>query len=336
VRGDFTWVDGERLIRFAPGALGDAPELLGDRGFEEYALLTTERALLSAPDLADGAGVVLLVPPGQVPVAAAAVRTAVEGRQLVALGGGRVIDSAKAIAGADGLKCAAVPTTLSGAEMTTIHRMPAGVTTVRLVRPSLVIADPALMASAPMPGLAASAMNALGHAAESLYHPLANPVTDAAALSAARLISDGLSTEAPERHQLALGSLLAGYALGSTGLLVHHIVSQSLVRVTGAPHAQANAVILPHSLSLMTVRAPDALGRLARAFGADVPDPDRAVSHAATLCARSEVTTLEELGVEWQQLDDVVQTALERPELRNTPEPPGARELKELLESAFE
>jgi len=336
VRGDFTWVDGERLIRFAPGALGDAPELLGERGFEEYALLTTERALLSAPDLADGAGVVLLVPPGQVPVAAAAVRTAVEGRQLVALGGGRVIDSAKAIAGADGLKCAAVPTTLSGAEMTTIHRMPAGVTTVRLVRPSLVIADPALMASAPMPGLAASAMNALGHAAESLYHPLANPVTDAAALSAARLISDGLSTETPERHQLALGSLLAGYALGSTGLLVHHIVSQSVVRVTGAPHAEANAVILPHSLSLMTVRAPDALGRLARAFGADAPDPDRAVSHAATLCARSEVTTLEELGVEWQQLDDVVQTALERPELRNTPEPPGARELKELLESAFE
>jgi len=120
VRGDFTWVDGERLIRFAPGALGDAPELLGERGFEEYALLTTERALLSAPDLADGAGVVLLVPPGQVPVAAAAVRTAVEGRQLVALGGGRVIDSAKAIAGADGLKCAAVPTTLSGKATSTV------------------------------------------------------------------------------------------------------------------------------------------------------------------------------------------------------------------------
>ena len=47
-------------------------------------------------------------------------------------------------------------------------------------------------------------------------------------------------------------------------------------------------------------------------------------------------TTLGDLGVEWQQLDDVVQTALERPELRNTPEPPGARELKDLLEGAFE
>jgi alcohol dehydrogenase class IV len=140
----------------------------------------------------------------------------------------------------------------------------------------------------------------------------------------------------PDRHQLALGALLGGYALGSTGLAVHHIVSQSLVRVTGTPHAETNAVVLPHALSLMTVRAPDALGRLALAFGADDADPDRAVSQAATLCARTEVTTLTDLGVEWQQLDDVVQAALERPELRNTPEPPGARELKDLLESAYE
>jgi alcohol dehydrogenase class IV len=209
-----------------------------------------------------------------------------------------VVDSAKAIAGADGLPCAAVPTTLSGAELTRIHRMPAGVDQFTLVRPSLVIADPALMASAPMPGLAASAMNSLGHAAEALYHPLANPVTDAAALEAARLISDGLGSEEPHREQLALGSLLAGYALGSTGLLVHHIISQSVVRTAGTPHAQTNAVILPHSLRLMTVRAPEALGRLAQAFGSD--------------------------------------TALSRPELRLTPEPPGARELRELLDHAFE
>ena len=336
MRREFTWVDGERLIRFALGALADAPVLLGEHGFQRYALLTTERALLSAPDLADDAGVVLLVPPGPVPVAAAAVRTAVEGRDLVALGGGRVIDSAKAIASADGLNCAAVPTTLSGAEMTAGHRVPAGVDTIRHVRPSLVIADPALMASAPMPGLAASAMNALGHAAESLYHVRANPVSDAAALEAASLISDGLGSEEPDRPRLALGALLAGYALGTTGLAVHHIVSQSVVRITGTPHAQTNAVILPHALQLMTARAPGALGRLALAFGADTADPGRAVAQAAVLCARAEVTKLVDLGVEWQQLDEVVQAALERPELRNTPEPPGARELKELLENAYE
>jgi maleylacetate reductase len=334
VRDDFTWVDGERLIRFGAGALAEAPDLLARRGFDGYALLTTPRAELSL--LADGAAVVLHVPPGEVPAAAAAVRGDVEGRPLVALGGGRVLDSAKAIAGADGLPCAAVPTTLSGAELTRIHRMPAGVDQFTLVRPSVVIADPALMASAPMPRLAASAMNSLGHAAEALYHPLANPVTDAAALEAARLISDGLGSEEPDRQQLALGAVLAGYALGSTGLLVHHIVSQSVVRTAGTPHAETNAVILPHSLRLMSVRAPEALGRLAHAFGSDSTDPDRAVAQAAVLCARAGVTKLADLGVEWPQLDEIVQVALGRPELRITPEPPGARELKELLEHAFE
>jgi alcohol dehydrogenase class IV len=336
VQDDFTWVDGERVIRFGAGALAEAPELLASHGFDGFALLTTERAVIAAPDVAEAAGVVLLVPPGQIPEAAATVRGAVEGRPLVALGGGRVVDSAKAIAGADGLRCAALPTTLSGAEMTRIHRMPAGVEQFTLVRAALVIADPALMASAPMPGLAASAMNALGHAAEALYHPLANPVVDAAALDAARLIADGLGSEEPDRQQLALGALLAGYALGATGLLVHHIVSQSLVRIAGTPHAQTNAVILPHALRLMIPRAPKALGRLARALGSDREDPDRAVAQAAVLAARAGVTTLADLGVDWAQLDDVVQAALSRPDLRNTPEPPGARELKELLEHAYE
>src|SRR4051812_36365499 len=166
---DFTWIDSERLIRFGRGALDEAPRLLSERGLGDYALLTTERAAGQAPALAEGAAAVLHVPHGGVPEAAAAVRDDVGGRPIVALGGGRIIDSAKAIGGADGLPVAAVPTTLSGAPITRIHRMPAGVDDFRLVRPSLVIADPALMASQPMPGLAASAMNSLAHATESLY-----------------------------------------------------------------------------------------------------------------------------------------------------------------------
>ena len=59
----------------------------------------------------------------------------------------------------------------------------------RLVRPALVLADPELMASAPAPRLAASAMNALAHAMEALYTPLANPVTTMAALRAASLLA---------------------------------------------------------------------------------------------------------------------------------------------------
>lgn len=334
MRDQFTWYDGERLIRYGAGALGDAPRLLQRRGFEGYALLTTERAASHAPALVKGAGVVLEVPPGPVPDAAAVVRGEVGERPVVALGGGRVIDSAKGIAGADELAVAAIPTTLSGAEMTRIHRMPAGVEEFRLVRPSLVIGDPALMGSQPMPGIAASAMNALSHAAEALYTPTANPAADAAALTAASLIARGLGSDEPDRPALALGGLLAGYAIGSAGIAVLHVLSQTTVRVTGAPHAQVYSVLLPHALAFMAGRAPEAMGRLAKALGAESEDPAQASPLAAKLAARSGVTTLAEAGVNADSFADIVRLALGRSELRHTPEPPGNRELLNLLERA--
>ena len=334
VRDDFTWYDAERLIRYGAGALDDAPRLLQRRGFEGYALLTTERAAAAAPALVKGAGVVLEVAPGPVPDAAARVRSEVDERPLVALGGGRVIDSAKGIGGADGLAVAAIPTTLSGAEMTRIHRMPAGVEEYRLVRPSLVIGDPAIMGSQPMPGIAASAMNALAHASEALYTPTANPAADAAALSAASLIARGLANDVPDRPPLALGGLLAGYAIGSAGIAVLHVLSQTTVRETGAPHAGVYSVLLPHTLELMARRAPAAIGRLAKALGAASEDPSQAAPLAAKLAARSGVTKLGEIGVQPESFEEIVRVALGRPELRHTPEPPGNRELRNLLERA--
>jgi maleylacetate reductase len=335
VRDNFTWYDGERLIRFGAGALDDAARLLQQRGFSGYALLTTERAAADAPDLVQNAGVVLEVQPGPVPDAAAMVRGEVGERPVVGLGGGRVIDSAKAIAGADGLPVAAVPTTLSGAEMTRIHRMPAGVDEFHLLRPSLVIGDPAIMGSQPMPGIAASAMNALSHASEALYTPGANPAADAAALDAASLLAAGLRADKHDRTALALGGLLAGYAIGSAGLALLHVLSQTTVRETGAQHAQVYSVLLPHALAFMAGRAPVAIGRLAKALGADTDDPAQASPLAAELAAMSGVSRLEEIGVKRQSFDEIVTVALGRRELRNTPQPPGKRELRDLLDRAY-
>jgi alcohol dehydrogenase class IV len=301
--------------------------LLGEEGFDDYALLTTERALGQAESLAEGAGVVLIVPGGGVPDAAAAVRAGVGERPVVGLGGGRVIDSAKAIGGADGLPVAAVPTTLSGAELTRIHRMPAGVDQFNLVRPSLVIASPGLMASQPMPELAASAMNALAHAVEALYAPGANPVSEMAALRAAELFARGLSDPAdPRRDDLALGSLLAGWAMGATGYAIHHVMSQTLVRVAGTPHAETNAVMLPHTVRFMAVRAGSAIEKLRKAIGGDV----------SALAAAAGPTTLRDLDVDAAKLDDVAAQAAKRPELGNTPGgAPDAGRLRELLEAAL-
>ena len=138
-------------------------------------------------------------------------------------------------------------------------------------RPSLAICEPAAMVPDDAPLLAATAMNALAHAIESLYAPFANPVTEEAALRSARLFADALPRDPAPAPALAEAAFLAGYAVGNAGLAVHHAVCQTIVRTCGTPHAQTNAVMLPHSVRLMSLRAPGEIGRLASALG----DPPR-------------------------------------------------------------
>src|SRR3954468_23088676 len=159
---DFTWRDAERTIVFRAGALSDSPEILAGGIWDRFELLTTSRALGAAPvELAERATVVHQVEPGEVPYVAAAIIDRVRNPTLLALGGGRVIDTAKAIAAVRGGRVCAIPTTLSGAEMTGIPRLPDGHTAPHLVRPQIVCADPGLMTGQAEAEMRASAMNAL-------------------------------------------------------------------------------------------------------------------------------------------------------------------------------
>jgi alcohol dehydrogenase class IV len=184
-----------------------------------------------------------------------------------------------------------------------------------------------------MPERAASAMNALAHAVEALYTPLANPVASEAACRGAAHISLAFRHDVPT---LALGALLAGYASGIAGFAVHHAVCQTIVRIAGTPHAQTNAVMLPHFVRMMVPRAPAQIRLLGAATGAGKDNAEGVPDQIAELAARSGVTRLSELGVEREVLDDVVAAALEHPALRNTPpEPPGEEELLGVLEAAL-
>jgi alcohol dehydrogenase class IV len=322
---DFTLDEGDRVIRYGPGALADAPHLLAQEGFAGYALLTTERAAEQAPEVVDRAAVVVMVPDGPVPDAAAAVRGAVGVRPLVALGGGRVVDATKAIGSADGLSVATIATTLSGAELSAHHRPLPGHDHGPRVRPALLIADPSVMASQPLPGLAQSAMNALAHALEALYTPRANPVSEATAIQAARQLDAGFAGDDPDRPALALGALLAGHALGLTGFALHHVLSQTIVRTTGAPHGAVNAVMLPHVAAFMEPRAPREL-----ALFYDAVDLDRLGRAAGS-------AGLGALGVDRDALPVIAKaTAARRSDLAATPAGPvSPAELQTLLESAY-
>ena len=131
--------------------------------------------------------------------------------RLVALGGGRVIDTAKAIAAVRGGSVAAVPTTLSGAEMTAIHRLPAGASGASGVRPELVLADPRddQRAGGPAARLGDERPRARRRLASTRRSPTERSRLDA--LRGAELIAAALDLAPAERDAggLALGALSA-------------------------------------------------------------------------------------------------------------------------------
>ncbi|HEY6692908.1 MAG TPA: iron-containing alcohol dehydrogenase [Solirubrobacteraceae bacterium] len=323
----FRWRDGDRLIRFGRGSVGEAVELLGGPG---YALLTTERAADAAPHVPVAADEVHMVEAGPVPDLAGDLLGSVRSERVVALGGGRVVDVAKAIAAARGVRAMAIPTTLAGAEMTRGHRHARGVDESRpRARCSVVVNDPALSASQPVKDLAASSLNALGHAAEALCVRHGNPVVDLVAAEAARLLVGAFARTPPDRDALALGALLGGYALDASALGLHHVLAQTLVREAGVAHGPANAVMLPHTLGALEWRFPAPLDALAATLGESAGD---AASRVAGVAG---ATRLSELGVDADVLPACADAAARRDALDNTPPRADRAEILALYEHAL-
>ncbi len=199
---------------------------------------------------------------------------------VVAVGGGSVMDTGKAIAGLlrqegevlDFLEvigrgrplsgpptpCLAVPTTAgTGAEVTcnAVIASPAHRVKVSLRHPGLfpdiALVDPELTHSLPPEETAASGLDALTQLIEPFVSNKANPLTDAlcreglarAARSLLRASTDG--RDAGAREDMALAALFSGFALSNAKLGAVHGLAGPLGGMTGAPHGRLCAALLP-------------------------------------------------------------------------------------------
>jgi alcohol dehydrogenase class IV len=173
---------------------------------------------------------------------------------------------------------------------------------------------------------------------EAFYGQGAGSAPTTAATRAVELIAGHLEAAMDaageqDRERLALGSLLAGYALDGTGLGVHHVLCQTIVRRTGAGHARVNAVMLPHTFGFMLTRRREALAPLVSAL-CHGEEGAVAVERITRLAALSGATRLEQLGIGEAQLPAVAAAAQRRPELRRMTPSPTASELLAVLEAA--
>ncbi len=257
----------------------------------------------------------------------------------VAVGGGSTIGLGKAIALEYGLPIVAVPTTYAGSEMTPIY----GLTERGVKRtgrdpkvlPKTVLYDPTLTVSLPARISGPSGMNAIAHCVEALYAEDGNPVISLQAAEGIHALARSLPIVVREpanldaRADALYGAWLAGAALGSTSMSIHHKLCHTLGGSFNLPHAEVHTVILPYAAAFNRLAAPDAMRRTAEALGTDEA-PGGLYDLAARLGAP---LALKDIGMPADGLDRAARLATENPYYN--PRPIDYAGVRELLERAY-
>jgi len=250
--------------------------LVTDRGVRAAGLLEQVEAALG--DLAVGVydGCLPNAEASTVAVLAERIRS-LDADGLVALGGGSVMDTAKAadmlvtlggesilervntpLTGPMKLRLICIPTTAgTGSEVSVgavvkdperSVKIPLG---SQFLAPDLALLIPELTTGLP-PGLtAATGFDALTHAIEAYLSPRANPFSDGLALDSARRIVHWLPEayaspgDLAAREQMLAAAAMAAQAFNSAMLGAAHAFAHALGGLYDVPHGVANAIMLP-------------------------------------------------------------------------------------------
>ncbi|MEK9660640.1 MAG: maleylacetate reductase [Alphaproteobacteria bacterium] len=257
----------------------------------------------------------------------------------VAVGGGSTTGLGKAIALEYGLPIIAVPTTYAGSEMTPIW----GLTEDGLkktgrdpkVLPKTVIYDPTLVMTLPVGIAGPSGMNAIAHCVEALYAENANPIISMMAEEGIRALARSLPNvvgkpdDIEARSDAQYGAWLAGAALGSVGMALHHKLCHTLGGTFNLPHAETHTIVIPHATAFNREAAPEAMARIAAAMGSD--DPAGAIYDLGVAIGAK--MALRDLGLGEADLDRAADIAVENPYYN--PRPITRDGIRALLDDAF-
>jgi alcohol dehydrogenase class IV len=258
---------------------------------------------------------------------------------LVALGGGSVLDTSKAVSAQTGLPMISIPTTYAGAEWTPFFGVRNSETRTKDAgfdaRVEGIVYEPELTLEMPAQVTAGTALNALTHCAEALYVPDRTDESDDHALQGAALIALHLPAVLDDGHDLQArrglleGSMHGGAAL-RVGMGLGHAMAQSLGGRYGVPHGAMNAICLPPALRFNAEVAAGEIGRLAEAMQADDP-----AARTEELAALALETRLRDYDIPRDDLGELSEATAERGAAKANPRPASAEEIRELFDAVW-
>ena len=274
---------------------------------------------------------------------------------LVAIGGGSVIDVAKAArlarsarlpyltvqddlklaAGASVLPLVAVPTTAgSGSEVSggvvitdEATHTKTGVA-APVVRAQYALVDPALTYSAPPDVTAWSGIDAIAQAIASIVSSSRTPVGNAVGLEAVyrgaralpEVVADGANRAA--RQEMACASVLGGLAMNISDCGSEHSLAQALGGRYGLSHGLTIGLVLAESMDVDRRGAPELFERIADALGEPpdgTQDGSRAVRGISRILAEIDFPLMRDCEVEESAVDELAAVAMDDVFIRLAP-----------------
>ncbi|MED4027991.1 iron-containing alcohol dehydrogenase [Priestia megaterium] len=163
------------------------------------------------------------------------------------------------------------------------------------------IVDPELTLSVPSKVTAATGIDALTHAVEAYVSVNANPVTDALALKAIRMISSSLRTAVEDgedkeaRTQMSYGSYLAGLAFFNAGVAGVHALAYPLGGQFHISHGESNAVLLPYVMGYIRSSCVEKMRDIFEALGGNATSLSE--EEASYQCVKQLQSLVKDVGI---------------------------------------
>ena len=294
---------------------------------------------------------------------------------IIAIGGGSVIDTAKAIGiimtnpefsnvvSLDGtaetknksLPIIAIPTTAGTAAEVTINYVITDEERVKKMVcvdphdiPVLSIIDQELMMEMPKMVAAATGMDALTHAIEGFTTKAAWEMTDMFHLEAIKLIFNSIETAVNEKDKKAienvgLGQYIAGMGFSNAGLGLVHAMAHPLGALYDTPHGIANAVILPYVIEYNSNVYYDKLKQIAKVMNLKIDnlsDEEVAINMVAAIKDMNKKlgipSNLKELNVSLKDIDWLANAAYNDICLGGNPKETSVEDIKKIYERIYE
>jgi alcohol dehydrogenase class IV len=189
--------------------------------------------------------------------------------------------------------------------------------------PRVAILDPKVTVGLPPHLTATTGMDAMTHAVESYVSLQRNPISDATALHAIRLIAQYLptvvdhGTDLVARGQMQIAALMAGWAFSNAMVGLVHAMAHSLGAICGIPHGQANGILLPHVMAYNLEEVPELLADIAVAMGVAHVGDDPLTAGRAAVAATHDLLDriglsqgLKDLGIDEDQLNQCAELSM--------------------------